>query len=298
MACIQIVGGLGNQMFQYAFGRYVSIETNSKLIMDISLLEKDIEGVTKWEFGMSIFNFHADIGSEKNLKPFRQSFLIKLFKKLVYLISIGKINDSQFLTESDFEKDQRLFLRKSHRKTIVGYWQSEDYFRIAESEIRNDLKFINKLSKRNSDLKDSIVSTNSVSIHIRRGDYISNKGANKTHGTCSPDYYVRAIDYLTSKISDPYFYFFSDDINWVKDNFKLDFQHKLIDWNHGKESYIDMQMMSYCKHNIIANSSFSWWGAWLNDNSVKIVVAPKIWFRDKVKNKKANKILPDSWIRL
>ena len=140
--------------------------------------------------------------------------------------------------------------------------------------------------------------SNSVGIHIRRGDYISNQAAFENHGICSLTYYKTAIGIINSKINNPMYFIFSDDTEWVRNT---DFGIKnfeIIDWNIEKKSYIDMQLMSYCKHNIIANSTFSWWGAWLNNYSQKIVIAPKNWFSNESRKSESEKIIPKDWIQI
>lgn len=122
---------------------------------------------------------------------------------------------------------------------------------------------------------------NSVSVHIRRGDYLLRKHS-KIHGLCSLEYYLQAIQFIKSKSKDPVFYFFSDDIPWARENF-CNPSYKFVDCNSGSNSCLDLYLMSQCKHNIIANSTFSWWGAWLNRNKEKIVVAPSVWFNDQKK---------------
>jgi hypothetical protein len=130
----------------------------------------------------------------------------------------------------------------------------------------------------NAELKEEIGNTNAVSLHVRRGDYVHNSTNAATYEVCSLDYYRASIRHMAERIQQPKFFIFSDDIAWVKNNLKIDFPHHYVDCNHGEESYNDMRLMSLCQHHIIANSSFSWWGAWLNPNREKIVIAPKNWF--------------------
>ena len=136
----------------------------------------------------------------------------------------------------------------------------------------------------------------SVCIHIRRGDYVEDIITNQFHGVCNLDYYYRSIEYIASKIKNPYFFVFSDDPLWVKQNLILKYPCDYIDQNFGKKDYEDMRVISKCKHNIIANSSFSWWGAWLNINPNKIVIAPKNWFKSKAINTKD--LIPESWFKI
>jgi hypothetical protein len=144
--------------------------------------------------------------------------------------------------------------------------------------------------------KDLILNSNSVSLHIRRGDYLSDKNAKEFHGTLPLDYYYKAMAQLNLLYKDLKVFIFSDDMDWVKANLKLTNECVYVDFNTGENSVFDMYLMSQCKHNIIANSSFSWWGAWLNQNSSKIVIAPQLWFADKSLNTKD--LIPNSWLKM
>ena len=138
---------------------------------------------------------------------------------------------------------------------------------------------------------DLIHETNSVSLHVRRGDYVK---LQHIHGLCDLDYYAHAIRFITEHLTNPHFFIFSDDIQWVTNNLKIGFSHTFVDINHGHDSAWDMWLMANCKHNIIANSSFSWWGAWLNQNPNKIVVAPAQWFADG----QQTDIISDDWTKI
>ncbi|HQS38500.1 MAG TPA: alpha-1,2-fucosyltransferase, partial [Methylotenera sp.] len=161
-------------------------------------------------------------------------------------------------------------------------------------QIRKDFTFKLALSVKNSAIIEQISQVNAVSLHVRRGDYVTN-AKNAFIGVCSLEYYRKAVEYVKNQVDKPVFFVFSDDIEWVKSNLPIDFPCFYIDHNHGIESFNDMRLMSHCKHHIIANSSFSWWGAWLNANSEKIVIAPQQWFAN---NTNVNDLLPESWIKL
>jgi hypothetical protein len=135
-----------------------------------------------------------------------------------------------------------------------------------------------------------------VSIHVRRGDYVSDAGTNRFHGTCSVDYYHDAVDRISGFAPASHFFVFSDGIDWAKENLRLRQPVTYVDFNDGEKNYEDLRLMSLCKHHIIANSSFSWWGAWLNPNPDKIVIAPKKWFNDPSIN--TDDLIPNSWLRL
>ena len=151
------------------------------------------------------------------------------------------------------------------------------YFEGIENDIKKDFRFKNQLDNKNLEILNEIENSNSISIHIRRGDYMSPENYNMYGCIATPTYYKKAIKVIEEKVENPTFFVFSNDMDWVKKNIQINSRVFYIDINSGNGSYKDMQLMSNCKHNIIANSSFSWWGAWLNENKNKIVIAPKKW---------------------
>lgn len=168
-----------------------------------------------------------------------------------------------------------------------GYWQNQSYFKNYKKDIYNLFSFKNSV--------DFHLEKNSVAVHVRRGDYVTNKLARDTLGVLPISYYKKSMILLARKINNPIFYIFSDDIEWVKKNF--DFESFNIKFIENSKAYEDLQCMSLCAHNIVANSSFSWWGAWLNNNPEKIVIAPQRWYESEQKNEKLNRI-PQNWIRI
>jgi hypothetical protein len=179
---------------------------------------------------------------------------------------------------------------------LNGYWQSEKYFKSAEDKLRSELCLFDKPDEANQKILDEIVQCPAVSLHIRRGDYITNPSAALVHGVCSLDYYHSAIRHITAHVENPYFFVFSDDPQWVKDNLKIGYPVQFVEANGPDRGAEDMRLMKSCRHHIIANSSFSWWAAWLNDRLDKIVVAPRIWFLDtKIDTKD---LIPEQWHRI
>mgnify|MGYP004451416805 CR=1 FL=1 len=282
MIVIRMMAGLGNQMFQYAL--YKSLLSSGKIVyIDDSWYRKfkahndlEIENIFNVSMQRADHQIANRLGyADYNLwQRFRQKYLPKssfrsqnVYDAIVFDKSIEKIDDVY----------------------LSGYWQSEKYFIKIANQIRKDFAFP---VLPNSSMHEEVMKSNTVSIHIRRGDYVNNS----LHGdVCDLSYYYRAINYIRDHVSAPKFIIFSDDILWCRDNLKLN-EAVFVTGNYGKKSYVDMQLMSMCKHNIIANSSFSWWGAWLNSNPNKMVVAPRIWFRDKTYG--TGDIIPDSWFQL
>ena len=327
MKIISCNGGLGNQMFQIAL--YYMLKKQFKkndIFLDLSnyVLNKIHN---QFEI-KNIFNLDIDTNTLKISKRFlfkikvkkmiKKTFIIKIYKKIKNQ-SIDKKYFYELPFEKDFEKKYIKYLEKNYRiksldsmrvfflmgeyvesifnvhesTYILGCPQSEKYFNDIKCEIKEIFSFPKFKNIKNITIADEINRTNSVAIHIRRGDYLDDPALG---GLIKKEYYIAAIEYIRKKITNPKFYIFSNDIEWCKKNLKLE-NVCFIDWNKGKESYRDMQLMSLCKHNIIPNSTFSWWGAWLNKNPNKIVIAPKVWINPKTGLKDLD-IIPNEWIKI
>lgn len=297
MIIIQQNGGLGNQMFQYACGKALAFRHQTSLILDLSFLKVDvvIEGTTKRSFELfDVFSINAKKARTEDLKKLKP-IVYKVANVLAFKLGFNGIQMSKYFIENKFSYNSNIKI-VGKDCFLSGYWQSAKYFDSIESLIRSEFTFCKQLDDKNLEIVDLIKKTNSVSLHIRRTDF--QNAISNTHGVCSLDYYEKAVKFISDKLRDPHFFVFSDDINWAKENLILPYQITFISGNNGGKSYIDMQLMSVCKHNIIANSSFSWWGAWLNSNTCKIVIAPKQWFSNEILNKQTNDLIPDEWIRM
>jgi hypothetical protein len=267
MIIVRIVGGLGNQMFQYAYAKALQ-HKGYDVKIDISKFKK-----YKLHGGYQLDKYKIDLETSNSFINF-----------------LSKINLKKNVKEKSLLFDEKM-LNLSGNEYVKGYFQTEKYF----SGIRDILldQFVIK-----QEISESTVSyskeikkhKNSCSLHIRRGDYISDKKANSVHGTCDIEYYKEAVKLINNKFKDAYFFIFSDDITWVRNNLKVKNATYI---NHNVIPHEDMHLMSSCKHNITANSSFSWWGAWLNQSKNKTVIAPKKWF---VSNK--NEVACKNWIQL
>lgn len=283
---VKFNGGLGNQMFQFAFARALELKTGIKTIFDMSFFEKRYAR----PFELDIFGLKV---------PAVKNFLTKLHLQAIWTLR-KKLNGKNFFglnfySEPHFEFDKNLFNLKPNTY-IEGFFQSEKYFAQIENELRSDFQFKNKPDEQNQKLIEKIETTNSISLHIRRGDYVQKKRYQNAYATCCLDYYRRGVEYISKNAENPILFIFSDDIEWVKENLKLPYECVYVSHNTGAKSYEDMRLMSLCKHNIIANSSFSWWGAWLNNNKEKIVIAPLKWFNDEKIIQ--TDVIPTNWVRL
>lgn len=286
MITVILSGGLGNQMFQFAAARSLSLKLNCRMSVDLYQLTKRSSAIHR-DYQLDIFD--ADIQITGNWKV---KLIVKTFPYL-YNKSWGKKLLSRWkVFKNEYSYDKR-FESLTDNTILFGYFQNEEYFREYKSQIRKDFTFKNELGGKNKDIAKKISEIESVSIHIRRTDYMS---ASSTLAVLDMAYYQQAINLIRQKVTNPFFFIFSDDIEWVRDNLNVgSLPHLFIDWNRGEESYIDMQLMSLCKHNITANSSFSWWGAWLNNNEKKIVIAPSMWYKNQVGVKDAEEFLADGW---
>ncbi|MEF2901639.1 MAG: alpha-1,2-fucosyltransferase [Terrisporobacter sp.] len=269
MIIVRVTGGLGNQMFQYAM--YKSLEKKGKLV---KLDSKSFYETKKEHNGYElerIFDIKPNKPTKEDLEKFDENNISTLFK-----IKRKLFGDKKFVYDTKeyvFNKD----VYKLKNSYLNGYWQSIKYFEGIENDIKKDFRFKNQLDNKNLEILNEIENSNSISIHIRRGDYMSPENYNMYGCIATPTYYKKAIKVIEEKVENPTFFVFSNDMDWVKKNIQINSRVFYIDINSGNGSYKDMQLMSNCKHNIIANSSFSWWGAWLNENKNKIVIAPKKW---------------------
>jgi hypothetical protein len=285
---VEILGGLGNQMFQYAMGKSIALKNGVDLKLDIRGF-KDYE----WhQFGLGNLSISASLATDEEIRVFllrEQSFLSRIKRKILNKPSIR-------FAEKNLEFDPK-FCNIKNPAYLSGYWQSEKYFKEFSEVIRKELTVGIPPSDSNRYILGQIHDILSISLHIRRGNFVDTETVNKIHGTCSIEYYQEAIDFFGKRFSNPHFFIFSDDISWAKKNLFISHEHNFVDINAGRNDYEDLRLMYNCKHHIIANSTFSWWAAWLNPNAEKLIVAPKQWFQDKEMNNSSNSIIPEEWIR-
>lgn len=270
--------GLGNQMFQYALARCF-MERGRQVTGDIS----------------SYYQIESTNFVLEDVFP-----AVSIKKCSVALKERYKKNKSLCIIQPDVSTVDKIEtdinILKSDRGYFEGFWQSAQYAGMVEKELRRDFKFAEKKEEKLRKLSEKIIDTeNVVSIHIRRGDYLQSGNQRRFGNICTDDYYEKAIKYIDRNVKDPVFYFFSDDIQWVKKEYaNLSARYISEDMFDHYEDWYDMFLMSCCKHNIIANSTFSWWGAWLNRNKDKIVIGPKRW----INTCDYKDIYPREWIQI
>ena len=278
-------------MFQYAFGRTLAKRQGVELKLELTDQTLNIHNGFELE---KIFNIQVKEASPLDLKIVMGLQRFSIIRKTISMLPLRKLLKASIIYEPHFYFSPQM-LGLPDNSYVYGYWQSEKYFSEIESEVRSFFSFKLPLSRANANLSEVINSTNSVSLHVRRNDFANNSVINATHGLCSSEYYQTAIQYIAKRVLHPHFFIFSDDITWVRDNLKLDFPFQYVEHNCGTESYNDMRLMSMCRHQIIANSTFSWWGAWLNSNSNGIRIAPKRWFSNDTSTQD---LIPQRWVRL
>jgi len=293
MNIVHIIGGLGNQMFQYAFAYAYGQNKQCEVKLDIT----DFDSYQLRKYELNVFSPSLSIATEAEINSMecKQTKLWqRVYKKLRQIL---KKIDTNCYIEPHFYYDKTVYAL-SGDIYFKGYWQSEKYFIKYRDSLLKEFSPQNSLHKDSNIFLQKILKCNSVSVHIRRGDYVSNDQANQMHGTCPVEYYQQAYKLLTKKIDNPYFFIFSDDLEWAKEHLSFMQNTTFVNISEDVPDYEEMILMSRCQHNIIANSSFSWWGAWLNQNPDKIIVAPKIWFKNKEMNENTQDLIPPEWIRL
>jgi len=287
-----LIGGLGNQMFQYAHGRAVSLAHDVPLRSDTrGFASYTVHNGYELERVFSVGSRQADDEDFKRVLGWRAP---DLARRLLLRRNLAGFRGKNFIVEPQVSYWPRI-VAVPDNCYFVGYWQTERYFTHVGASIRADFSFRQPLSGHNSEVAAKIDAVTSVSLHVRRGDMARNAAALAIHGLCSLDYYSRAVEHVAARVVRPHFFIFSDDSLWVRQNLRIEHACHFVDHNSGLESYNDMHLMSLCRHHIIANSSFSWWGAWLDPRDDKIVVAPSRWFAAELDS---SDIVPPTWVRI
>ena len=281
MIITKLKGGLGNQLFQYALGRAVALHHKLPLKLDLTVFEN-----YKLHNGYRLdqFAIQAGIATENeiiNLKGGNNVLFSALRKAGLFK------RKSYFKEKRSSYFDARVF--KNKFVYLDGYWQNELYFSNIREVLLLELSPINSMNDLVCDYLEPIKKSNSVSLHVRRGDYLNLKNIN----VLDVDYYMKASEYIRKNIEKPTFFIFSDDLDWCKKS--LGFLDGCIYVDRTQTEIDDLKLMSFCRHNIIANSSFSWWGAWLNQNPKKTVIAPKDWM---INDPGSSNVILSDWVKL
>jgi hypothetical protein len=293
----RLIGGLGNQMFQYATGRALALRRGAALKLDVTGFAA-VGAHTKRRYELDSFPIRGGAASEADLARFGRASKPKSprLDRALRLLRTGRLDDAwPVYRESHFQFDPAVPELQAP-VYLDGYWQSERYFSDIAGVLRQEFSAKASSDPANEALAAGIDAVNAVSLHVRRGDYVSDPATNRFHGICSPDYYQRAVDYISARAGVPHLFVFSDDQQWSRANLHFAVPMTFVGANPPDCGHRDMQLMARCRHHIIANSSFSWWGAWLNPLRERIVVAPRQWFC--VSDNDTRDLIPPNWVRL
>lgn len=277
MIVTNVFGGLGNQMFQYATGRALALDHGCEVRADLADMVKSRHEIHNGFELSRVFRVPLRPASERDVADVLGVRARLSVRRLLRRPQLTWLRPNRMFIEPHFQFWPHL-LTAPNPCYLHGFWQSERYFRRHAKKIRDDFTFPRTVNARNARWLDHVLAVESVSLHVRRGDFVSDPRTSKFHGSVGASYYQDAVLHVTQRVRGAELFVFSDDIDWVRNNLHFDVSTHYVTGNLGPSSYVDMQVMASCKHNIIANSTFSWWGAWLNVNPEKIVVAPRRWF--------------------
>jgi hypothetical protein len=275
MVIVRLCGGLGNQMFQYAFGRCLSQKRNDVLLLETSQLQVPPPHTSR-DYRLDIFNISGKLTTLPEIT--------KTSGVLLSMIQCGR----------GFHREVFEWRTGCAHVVLQGFWTSELYFSEIECLLRREFTF-----KSPARICSHTIDTNSacaVCVHVRRGDYLSPAGDHL--GFVGLDYYKKAVAFVAERVPNPHFYVFSDDMQWCIENLSFTYPHTYVHHDRPPDEFAedDLRLMAACQHFIIANSTFSWWAAWLGSKESTIVVAPGRWFRDDAHA--SNEIVPSRWARL
>lgn len=281
-------------MFQYAFGKAMAVRTNSELWIDVSFLRQNNQ--TKGVFVARDYELSIFPGITDKVLEFEQLYENRWLKKVKRWLFHRQLRQ---IVEKGLSFNET-YLDIAPPVLYDGYWQHQRYFSEFENEIReafnfSDVSAVDAAFRFLNSIRNEPVS---VAVHVRRGDYL-NDLILQHHGICSKSYYLEAFRRLHGLYPEAKYFLFSDDPAWVRSEMAAHLSnYEVIEGNNGQDAWKDMYLMSCCTHQVIANSSFSWWAAWLNRNKSKMVIAPSDWFANPVLKEQAKEVCPPSWIRI
>jgi hypothetical protein len=291
---VQILGGLGNQMFQYALGRAISWRTGAPLLLDTNVIKYAPQG-TQRSYGLDIFKLQAALASRADISRYH-SHGAGLAGKIAHRL-LGASGASEILHQYKFEYQPRV-LELKPPIYITGYWQSHRYFAGVEDTLRSDFEFRDQLPPTAAEHAQAIAQPGAVCLHVRRGDY--SRPEYSFMGLCSIDYYRRAIARVREVVEQPVFFIFSDDLDWCRANFDwLGAEARFMAYEVPRgfrPEALDLQLMTRAEYFVTANSTFSWWAAWLAGERAKLVISPRQWFKHPQLS--ADDLVPKHWERL
>jgi hypothetical protein len=297
MILIGIFGGLGNQLFQYACAKAFANRVGAELKLDISHLmnRKKKDGLTFRDFQLGNFKLPDEVASISEVRQYipdlwHVSKLVKLSYRLKRYL-----NGKKLYTEKAFFSYNHELDILGDNTYLYGYYQTEQYFVNFRQELLDILQLKEPLNNQNIAILDKIQNSRSVALHIRRGDFINSGFINHDFET----YYNKAIRFINEKIENPFFFVFSNDPDWCRKQTEIkNLPHIIVDINDENHAYLDLYLISQCNHQICANSTFSWWGAWLNQHPEKIVIIPEKWYKNGKYAESVHDLIPESWLKI
>lgn len=287
MIIVRLTGGLGNQLFQYAAGFRLAQANQTQLKLDLSSYKVNPERA----YALTPFRIQGLIASQQEINLFGgreriRSLKLWLHRKHLYLPAWHWLRQTS-------PRIMPEVLAARGKVYLDGVWQNQKYFEDVMPALQAELAFREAPTGQNQALAEKINAVNAASIHIRRGDYVNNPRTKSIHSVCTLDYYENALAALAKTMPDIHLFIFSDDPAWARENLSYPFPTTIVDHNPPEQAHEDLRLMSLCRHHIIANSSFSWWGAWLNAYPQKQVYAPSRWFNTS--NYNISDIVPPTW---
>lgn len=299
MIVVRLIGGLGNQMFQYALGRHLAYKNQVQLKLDLHYLldRRPRPNMVFRDFDLPIFkikDIDDAVATKKEVAKFIGGYN-SVWQAWKHRVRI-RLHPPNIVREISTSFNPSI-LDQPDETYLWGFWQSEKYFKSIEAIIREEFQFKHQLNERSYKLADYIKSCNAVCINVRRTDFVDNPESSKILGFTGLDYIYRAVHFILTKVEKPVFFVFSDDIEWCKKSIILEHKVQFIDHSYAGEKFQNyLHLMTFCKHYIIPNSTFAWWAAWLNNTSGKIVIVPKKWFADPLQNNRD--LIPDHWLKI
>ena len=299
MVIVHLQGGLGNQIFQYAAGRQLAINQGSELRLDLSWFKGDQRrrGFTPRRFLLDRFAIVAGRATRADASRIRLRAELRRIFRFGGSKSAAEEETPWLVERSHFVFDPRVL--RAHGDTYLhGYWQNERYFAESSDLLRDELRLRQPPDSRTDVIRSRMANSNSVAIHVRRGDYLEQADAPRSHRVCGADYYHECLRLMVERVDDPRFFIFSDDPEWVARNILIpgNAPFEIVTHNDEGKAHEDLMLISACRHQILSNSTFGWWGAWLNPNPDKIVIGPERWFRGDVFD--TSELLPPGWLRV
>ncbi|MFH1292396.1 MAG: alpha-1,2-fucosyltransferase [bacterium] len=297
MIVVRLMGGMGNQMFQYAVGKQLALKRGVELKLDLGFLldRTPRKNFVFRNYDLDLFNVDVQIADKDDALDYKYYDSV-IVRKLVNLKTRLFNNKYKVVEEKNFHFDSTI-LNLTDNSYLIGHWQSYRYFENIADIIKKDFCFKNNLGEKAFELSQKIKAENSICLNVRRGDYINIPQANQHHGVCAMDYFNQAVEFMNSEVDNPQYYIFSDDIAWCRENFKLEAPSFFVDHQYKEDRFSGyLQLMKSCQHFIIPNSTFAWWAAWLSEYQDKVVVAPKKWFNNPKIN--TQDLIPSDWIRI